>query len=355
MRAAANAALHVLRNKPRRAEFYPTMNRQRILISAVILLAVIVTAKWIISGWGLITVHADNQPLSSIIRSIEKQGGIVIHTNMDAAKQTSMHVDKVPLAEAIEVLSAVSDGRARLAYIMAADAATVETGIAAWKTASRPEGWKVVEVPTMGRRGAGGDDAPLTDPRRDVWKVKEPAEKTLQAYMENAATHVSAAFACPEGFNPAVSKSISDGEIRKAAPALASAANAKFKEVFFLTGRPPGAPEGDDEDGPPRGGGGGGAPNFALVRERRLNDIAKLPPSQQAAAKAEFDEMEKVFAEVRDLPREERRAKMEEIFNRPDMMDKMDDRRTARDELRTPEQRMKRYQKYVQRKREAKQ
>ena len=84
-----------------------------------------------------------------------------------------------------------------------------------------------------------------------------------------------------------------------------------------------------------------------------LNEIAKLPASQQSAARAEFEEMDKVFAEVRDLPREERRAKMEEIFSRPEMQDRMDDRRLSRDELRTPEQRMKRYRKYVERKQEA--
>ncbi len=330
------------------------MNRERLLPFGALLLALIVVIKWAISGWGLITVHADGRSLSEVIRSIEKQAGITIRTNMEPSTPTTMHVDKVPLAEALEVLSAVSDSRCRLAYVLASDAATVDAGIAAWTSGPRPEGWKVLEVPLMGRGGNGGADATPLDLRKDVWTVESPAEKTLQGYLQNAAVHVSAAFACPETFNPAVNKAPSSGEIRKAIPALASSAGAKVKEIFFLQGRPPGATEVDEEDGPPRGGGGGGGrPDFDLVRQRRMNEIAKLPASQQASAKAEMEEMEKVFADVRGLPQEERRAKMQEIFNRPEMMDRMDDRRLARDELRTPEQRQKRYQKYVDRKREA--
>ena len=327
------------------------MNRQRLLPLAAILLALFVIVNWVISGWGLITVHADEKALSEIIRSIEKQGGITIRTNMDAARLTTMHVDKVPLGEALEVLSAVSDSRCRLAYVLAGDTATIDAGITAWVSGPKPEGWKFLEVPLMGRGGSGVDAAPL-DPRRDVWTVETPAEQNLQGYMQDAAVHVSAAFACPETFNPAVSKAPSSGEIRKAVPALASAAGAKVKEVFFLQGRPPGVAETDEDDGPPRGG-GGGPPNFELTRQRRLNEIAKLPASEQTAAKAEFEEMDKVFAEVRQLPQEERRAKIQEIMSRPEMADRMDDRRTARDELRTPEQRQKRYQRYVERKREA--
>jgi hypothetical protein len=331
------------------------MNRQRLIITATVLLVLIVVAKWIISGWGLITVHADGKPLSEVIRSIEKQGGIVIRTNMDSAKPTTMHVDKVSLGEALDVLSAVSDSRLKLAYVLAGDVGTVDSGIAAWTSGTRPEGWKVLDVPLAGR--GGGMESVMLDPRRDVWTVEEPTEKTLQGYLTDAAVHVSAAFACPEAFNPAVSKAPSKGEIRKAIPALASSAGAKVKEVFFLTGRPPGAPETDDDEdrpGPPRvAGGGGGRPDFDLIRKRRLNEIAKMPADQQAAEKAEMETMEKIIAEVRDLPQEERRAKMQEIFSKPEMMDKMDDRRMARDELRTPEQRMKRYQRYVDRKREA--
>ena len=54
------------------------------------------------------------------------------------------------------------------------------------------------------------------DPRHDQWNVQEPAEKTLQGFMQAAATGVSASFTCPEQFNPPVGKAPSSGEIRKA-------------------------------------------------------------------------------------------------------------------------------------------
>ena len=199
------------------------------------------------------------------------------------------------------------------------------------------------------------------DPRRDVWNVDEPSDKTLQEFMKAAATGVSASFACPEGFNPPVGKAPSSGEIRKAAAKLAKNAGAKMEEVFLLLGRPAGLVENerdrdrsdrDDEGRPPRSSGGsrGGPPNFDMVRQRQLAEIAKLPANEQAAAKAEFAEREQFFTAMRDLSSDERRAKMEEYFNKPENQDKMADRRTRGDERKSPDQRLQKYQRYVEKK-----
>ena len=83
---------------------------------------------------------------------------------------------------------------------------------------------------------------------------------------------------------------------------------------------------------------------------RQLAEIQKLPAGEQAVAKAEFDEREKFFTELRTLPEEERRPKMEEYFNKPENQEKMADRRTRGEERKTPEQRLQKYQKYVQKK-----
>jgi hypothetical protein len=135
------------------------------------------------------------------------------------------------------------------------------------------------------------------------------------------------------------------------------------EEVFLLLGRPAGVAEADrnrDEDdgpggGPGRGRGsfsgrGGGPPNFDLMRQRQLAEIAKLPKSEQAAAKAEFDEREQFFTALREVPEADRRAKMEEYFNKPENQDKMADRKMRGDERKTPEQRLQKYQSYVQKK-----
>ena len=57
---------------------------------------------------------------------------------------------------------------------------------------------------------------------------------------------------------------------------------------------------------------------------------------------------------MRDLPEAERRAKLEEHFNTPEMQDKMAERRMKSDERKSPEQRLAKYQSYVARKQAAK-
>ena len=343
------------------------MNRQKIVITATVLFVVCAITYWIWSNWGLVTVEVDAKPLAEVIRSIEKQGGIVLKTNMDTAKPVTMHVHKVPLTEALETLASCTDSRWRLGYFFASDAGTLKSAFEMISSGKRPEGWKNFDVPLFGRPGSSGDEVVPMDPRHDTWAVKEPEEKTLQSFLKAAATGVSASFTCPEEFNPAVGKAPSSGEIRKSATQLAKIAGAKVEEVFLLMGRPQGVAEADrsrDDDfgpgggGPPRGGGRGGSgggrgSDFSLMRDRQLAEIAKLPPSQQATAKAEVDEREKVFASIRDLPEDQRRAKMQEMFNNPDMQDRMADRRMRSDERKSPEQRLAKYQSYVARKQQA--
>ena len=334
------------------------MNRQKILIRATILLVVFTIVYWVWSGWGLITVQVNGKPLAEVIRSIEKQGGIVLKTNMDATRPVTMNVHKVPLTEALETLAARTDARWRLGYLFASDAATLKGALDTIASGKRPEGWKNFDVPLPGRPGSLAEEGIPMDPRRDRWAVQEPAEKTLQGFMQGAAAGVSAQFSCLETFNPAVGKTPSSGEIRKSAPQLAKAAGAKMEEVFLLMGRPQGVAETDgDRDDEGRGRGGPGGPrggNFTLMRDRQLAEIAKLPASEQAGARAEFDERDKLFASVRDLPEAERRAKLEEIFNSPEMQDKMADRRMKSDERKSPEQRLAKYQKYVAKKQQVK-
>jgi len=340
------------------------MKRQQVLLGSTILLLVVGIIRWVWSGWGLITVEVNDKPLAEIIRSIEKQAGIVLKTNMDTAKPVTMHVRKVPLTEAIETLGERTDSRWRVGYFFAPDAGAVKGALDTISGGKRPEGWKNFEVPLFGRPG-GGESAVRMDPRRDVWNVKEPAEKTLHGFLQAAATGVSASFACPDEFNPAVGKMPPSGAIGKAAPKLAQAAGAQFQEVFLLMGRPMGMAdeEGgrDDESGPgrPPGGAGGGRDrgrrtDRELMKARTLAEIEKLPAAEQPAARAEFEEQEKFFASVRELPEGERRPKIEEHFSQPGMMDKMQERRLGAEERKSPDQRLQRYEKYVQRKQQVK-
>ena len=193
----------------------------RILLPLLAALAVANIAWLVWSRWGLITIDAEDRPLSEVIRSIEKQGGIKLRSDLDPATKVKMHVRRVPLTEALETLAALTEGRWRLAYIFGKDQGEIATAIAGFEAGQKTEGWKLIYVPLFGVPGAEVEDIP-PDPRRDLWKVKAPAEPTLQAYLDDAGRNVSAAFAIPEAWNPTIGKPPGEGEIAKVAPKLAS-------------------------------------------------------------------------------------------------------------------------------------
>lgn len=331
----------------------------RILLPVLVALA-LANVTWLTwSRWGLITINAEDRPLSEVIHSIAKQGGITLRSDVDPAMKIKMHVTRVPLTEALETLSAVTDARWRLAYIFGQNKGDVSGAIASFEAGQKTEGWKMIYVPLFGVPSAEADEIP-PDPRHDTWKVTAPAEPTLQAYLDDAGRNVAAAFAVPEAWNPAISKKLSPGEITKLAPKLASAAGGACEEVFFLQkGGRRGPPDGGD-DAPPREATGGdarppgGGFNREAMEQRVLAEIAKLPADKQPAAKAEFEERKAFFTSMADLTPEQRRAKMEDFMSRPDVQDRMEERDAQRDARRTPDQRVQRYQKYVQRKTEIK-
>lgn len=334
------------------------MLRLRILLPLLVALALANVAWLTWSRWGLITINAEDRPLSEIIRSIGKQGGITLRTDLDPAMKIKMHVTRVPLTEALETLAVLTDARWRLAYVFGPNKGEISGAIASFEAGQKTEGWKMIYVPLVGVPGADAEEIP-PDPRRDLWKVKAPAEPTLQAYLDEAGRSVGAAFAVPEAWNPAVTKTLSSGEITKLAPKLASAAGGVCEEVFFLEkggrrGPPDVTDAGDGRGQRPPGPPGGAGFNREAMEQRVLAEIAKLPAEKQPAAMKEFEERKAFFSSMADLTPDQRRAKMEDFFGRPEVQDRMEERDAQRDARRTPEQRVQRYQKYVQRKAEIK-
>ncbi len=328
------------------------MPRLRILLPLLVALVVANVAWLVWSRWGLITIHADDRPLPEVIRSIEKQGGIRLHSNLDPATKVKMHVTRVPLTEALETLSALTEARWRLAYVFGQDQGAIATAIAGFEAGQKTEGWKLIYVPLFGTPGAEVEEIP-PDPRRDTWTVKAPAEPTLQAYLEEAGRNVSAAFAVPETWNPTIGKAPGSGEITKLAPKLASAAGGKYEEFFLLERGarrgPPDTAETGDGARPPGPPGGGGM-NREAIEQRALAEIAKLPAEKQPAAKQEFEERKAFFASMADLTPDQRRAKMEDFFSRPEVQERMEERLAQDESRRTPEQRVERFKKYNERK-----
>ncbi|MEQ1862056.1 MAG: hypothetical protein ABMA13_19230 [Chthoniobacteraceae bacterium] len=355
------------------------MTRQHWLLITVLLFAVTTGAYHWWNGRGLVTIHCEDWPASKVAREIERQSGIVLKTNLPDDVKIRMHVDKVPLAEALETFGTVAEARWRLAYVFAATLPDAHAAVAGFLAGQRPEGWKQMFYPLMIPVTEEPGAAP--DPRADPWNVK-PAEKAeFQAYAEQAARSVNAAFAFPETWNPPVKKAPDSGPIHKSANALAKAAGGRVLEVFMLERRSrelAGGPPGEGGGGPPPGGEGG--PRFDFGRrggdrggnndgqprpapsdadrermrssfmQRAQAEIDKLSGDKRAAAQAEFDKQRQFFESMRDLPPEERRAKMEERMSDPGMQERMEQRMSEHMARMSPDQRVDRAKGYIQKK-----
>ena len=344
------------------------MKRQTLLLIVILTLILGNIAYRVWAGWGLITVDATDAPLPGVIYTIEKQAGVDIRTNLGAEKKVTMHVKRVPLAYALDVLANVSDARWELGYFLAPSKAPIESALTTITSGEKPEGWKRYFIPLPGGALTGlGDEAPV-DPRHDLWEVKPASEQTLQAYLDQAAKNVSVRIEAPLDWNPAVSTPPKSGQVKDVLPRLAKAAGGEIEQVFLLTGA---RPRGEGGDGPPPGEGPdgprrstsitpGAAPDPAEM-EKRQNDmeervraeIAKLSGDARIKAQAEFDERKKFWDSVKDLPPEQRRSKFEERMQDPAQQEKMFNGMGRRDAMKTPQQRNDRYRDYVSRKQSA--
>jgi hypothetical protein len=334
------------------------MNRQLLLLIAVVTLVVGNIGYRIWANWGLITVHATDEALPMVIRSVAKQGGIKIHTNLEADKKVTMHVDKVPLSYAMEVLANVSDARWELGYFLAPAKPDIDSALGALANGNKPEGWKRFFVPLPPGDLPGSADEGTSDPRLDTWNVKPADEPTLQAYLEQAAKNVSARIEAPKDWNPAVSAAPKGGRIQDVMPRLAKAAGGAVEQVFLLTGRRRDAERTAGGDGPPDavrramfgGDDGDREKRMKDMAERMQAEINKLPEAQRATAQAKFDEGRKFFEGMKDLTPDQRRAKMEERMQDPAQQEKMFNGNAKRDAMKTPQQRADRYRSYLQNK-----
>jgi hypothetical protein len=328
------------------------VNRKIWLLAATLVLVAGKIIWYYYSNWGLITIHANKQPLSQIISRIQRQGHVILKTNLDPGTPVTMDVDRVPVSDALETLSVVTESRWRLNYFLAPDKAMLRAGIEAIAAGKKPDDWRVIDYPFP--RLFLPASGIIPDPRRDEWPSKAPEENTLQARLEGAAKRTHVGFALPEKWNPAISFTLRSGLIAQVMPKLAGGIHGKMEPVFLLSKIERRPRRGDG--GPPDGGQDGvGFPagpgrNFEVMAERGLAEIKRLPEEEQAAAKAEFDRQQAFFKAIRDLPPEQRRAKMEERMNDPQVQQQMENRQSQRDARTTPQQKLQRAQRYVDRK-----
>lgn len=331
------------------------MDRNRSLLFSTLALGglTLVYFVWSIwANWGLITIHAKQQPLSAIIRSIEKQGHITLKTNLDPATKVTMHVTKVPLTEALETLAVNTEAGWRLTYVIAPLKTDIRTAVENLLSDKKNEGWKQVGYPMLRMFGNG---EPPSDPRLDVWTVTAQDEKKIQAYLKAAARGTNAAFLFPTTWNPQLKSPPCSGRIGKVVPKLASATHASVEELFVLQKWRQRDRSADATDDTAQERPRGGPQNSDVMRQRMQAQIDKLPADQRTAAQAQFDEQRKFFESVRNLPNDERRKQIEDHFNDPKVQDQMQNRNEQGDKRRSPDKKVQRYDAYANRRAAAKQ
>jgi len=353
------------------------INRRNILLGIGFALLLVVIWQWI-AGWGLVTVQVSDKPLADIIRSIERQGGVKIVTNADAATKVTMDVYRVPAVEAIDVLAARIDGNWTVGYVAGPKKADVTAGIAALQQGERNRDFRTFGM-GFGGFGGGGmmDSSAPIDSRLVVWKVSASDTPQLQAYLEQLSFKTGLFASVPQSWNPDVAKVPAGGKAADALRSIVKSVGGTWQEIFVLRvsnwdrvadgGRdqgnqpppPAGGPPGGGGFGGPRPGGGGprgdGGPRAEWMQDRAEARIAQLPKEQQEQAKKDFDDMRAFWDKIRELPEDQRRAAAEQFFNSPAVQERMAERMAARDEKMGPEKRADRARDYIQRKQQIKQ
>jgi hypothetical protein len=322
------------------------VNRKKWLVAGVLFLGVAKIAWSYYANWGLITIHANKQPLSKIVSEIQRQGHVTLKTNLDATTPVTMDVDRVPVSDALETVAVVTESRWRLNYFFAQDRGALLNGIDAIAAGNKPEDWKVIYYPVPQIFLPSNGVVP--DPRHDLWTTKAPDEMTLQGWMDGVAKMANVGFAVPEKWNPPIATSPGSGEIGRVVPRLAKAAHGKMEAIFLLT-KSERRQWGGGGDRQPQDG-GGGPRNFEWMADRIQAEINRLPETDRADAQAQYDAERKFRESLKDLPDDQRRAKMQERMNDPAVQDQMDKRQAARDVRSTPQQKLQRAQNYVDRK-----
>ena len=332
------------------------MGRRLPLLGLLVVLATAWVAWQIYAGWGLVTLDVRNQPLAKVLASISRQGGIDIASNLDPSTPVTVKVKRIPPVEALDIVAVRTDASWRLAYLGAPDEKSIDAALAAFRSGSEAAGWSSY--------GGGGFTViePQSGAALDLRRVKwtPSAGDNLHDLLDDAAQKTGVLLAASAGWNPSTAPPAA-GTISETAAQLFTQAGGVSREVFLLRARPGSEDEDNGRGGswigrnPDAGEGNGGgwrraAGDPQATAERVEAQIALLPEGEQPKARDDFRMMRDFWQSVRELPEEQRRAKAQEFFNRPEVAERMDQRRLAREAKMTPQQRIERAQRYLERK-----
>lgn len=344
-------ACQIIRNFRAGACFIRMNWNKRSVFSGLLIVLALGTIIRMLWPDGLVTLNFTSAPLSKVVASIERQGRVRILTNMPPETPVTIIVTKVPLMEALETLSVRTESDLRAVFIGAADKSQVTAVIEDLKSGKPSGKLAVAWFPSMGM--SFGTNVP--DPRNLLVRFESGDKRDLQTALLQVAQKSGIMAAVPKDWNPEVSGMPKSSTAASMLRQLMKSSGSQMVEGFLLLNRG----DGGRGEGGRSGGGWSSRPdrdgmNPAWIAQRADAMIAQLPPAEQPAAKADFESMHKIWEQVKDLPDDLKRAKLEEFFNRPEVQDRMAEREAARDARRSPEQREQRMKRYVERKKQAK-
>jgi len=352
-------------------------NNRTSLVGAIIVLLLIANIlNYFWSNWGLITIHAKDEPLGKVIKSIEWQGWVTIYSNIDPNSKITMDCDHVPLPEAMETLSVnVDDGGGgrgggaqwHLGFFVAPSSAAVKEEIRTFtEGADTTDDTHVYSFPTP-LNMITDDTMPVADPRNQVWPglkmppapsappadgapgatdptaaapapAPEQPPTSVQGYLRAFARQADVWIMAPAAWDPPVQHAPPpSGSIIAAIRHFVGSAHGSVREAIVLRGRPPRV-----AGSQPRGGGNrGGGFDMSMMEDRIDNAINGLPPEVQPAARANLAQEKQFQKELANLPPDQRFAQM-----RKHMMDRrMDNDNNWR---RSPQKRAQMYSRMTQ-------
>lgn len=355
------------------------MNRTHWSMLALAALVLFFGIRWLLSP-PTISVNFVDAPLREVIPAIEKQGRVVIRTNLDPETPVTLQIRRAPVIQALDLLAARAEGNLRLAYILGPDRQSVREGVEL-VVAPREERtqWRNFYFPVD--QWAATTEPP--DPRSFKWNVESQDPGTLGTYLGQGSQKLPVQLFAPADFAEKTVPTPRSGPPARVVASLVKSLDGDSREVFLLTegrgggwggggrGENPsadaaprtGAPGGPGGDGAPRGGmdwaarrgaeESGIALNPAWMEERAGQLIAALPVEEQEAARAQLDEFRAFRERMEGLDAEARRAAAEEFFSNPQAQERMEENMAVRDSKRTPEQREARYRRSAERRMEA--
>jgi len=357
-------------------------SRQLYLGGIALLLTVILIARWI-ANWGLVTIHAKEQPLTKVMASISRQGGVRIESSLDPSKQVTMDAVKVTPVEALEILAGATESGWRVVYLAAPTKTALNEAIVSLSGTGKIEGWTTSYYPGPG--GAGRAEYGQVIDERFLSIAMEGPDPDLGKLLDEASQKSGVMTSLPKDWSP-ITRIPKPTSVREAVSLLVSSAHGKVAEFFFISERSRrgwgGGGLGDGDGGPdgptavaaqrpaksalqpPSGmpaigetrGGNTDRPhaNQAWIEQRQMAQLKKLPANKQAEAQKDREERKAFFDSLKGLTPQERMAKIQDMMANSEMGQKIQDSRLVRQSPQTAEKRIARAVSYLNRKAAAK-